>query len=129
MVALIHALMYSEHKFIFSCRASVSKKGKKKDNKEIMKNVFGVFKVFAEKTSSSLYVTAALGRLKKEEFTQYKKEELIQRFADSVRDNEGTEIYITNYKVRDFYSAKFNTDYPVMDFGTFMKIEKENLQV
>ena len=94
-----------------------------------MKNVFEVFKVFAEKTSNSLYVTAALARLKKDENNTYKKEELIQRFADSVRDNEGTEIYITNYKVRDFYSEQFNTDYPVMDFGTFMKIEKENLQV
>ncbi|MBO6207516.1 MAG: hypothetical protein J6O73_11305 [Lachnospiraceae bacterium] len=129
MVSLIQALMYSKQKFIFSCRASVSQKGTKKSNKEIMKNVFEVFKVFAEKTSNSLYVTAALARLKKDKNNTYKKEELIQRFADSVRDNEGTEIYITNYKVRDFYSEQFNTDYPVMDFGTFMKIEKENLQV
>ena len=129
MIALIQALMKSEQKFIFSCRASTSGNVKKKNNREIMKNVFEVFKVFQEKTSSVLYVTAVLGRLKDEEFVTYTKSDLIRRFGEAIKKNKVTEIYITNYKVRDFYSDEFRTDYLVMDYDTFLSIEKANLQV
>ena len=94
-----------------------------------MKNVFEVFKVFQEKTSSVLYVTAVLGRLKDEEFVTYTKSDLIRRFGEAIKKNKVTEIYITNYKVRDFYSDEFRTDYLVMDYDTFLSIEKANLQV
>ena len=129
MADLIQALLDSGQKFIFSCRASTTGKlsdEKRAKNHEILENVFEFFR---DKATKTLYVTAIVDRNTKEETEYFSSADKMSRFVDSVKKNKGTEIYITNYKVRDFYSKQFNTDYYVMDFDTFMKIEKENLQV
>lgn len=123
MFDLIQALIDSGQKFIFSCRATASSAAKGK-NLKIKKNVF---EVFEKKKTTSLYVTAVLGRKKAEKEESFNTEDLIQRFADSIRNNKGTELYITNYRVRYYYSVVFNTDYLVINYDEFMELMKENL--
>lgn len=129
MVDLIQLLIDSEQKFIFSCRASTSgkvTKKKRENNKEIKQNVFDEFQ---NRKTSPLYVTVLLGRKVKEKSSSFTEADLIQRFEDAIKKNKANEIYITNYKVRYYYSTKFRTDYLVIDYDTFMRLEENNLQM
>ncbi len=129
---LIDALINSNQKFIYSCRASISAKNKKDvnsvekklANRIIFQEEFEVFENKIKEKGEKLYVMAIMSG---KSFEGKGEEDTLDAFRKYIRDDDGTEIYITNFRIRDYYSIQYNKYYMTMKYQDFMDAERNNL--
>lgn len=131
---LINSLMSITDKFIFSCRAVISKEKKekvsktkilkiKKYNKEVLDDVFKYFSTLSKLYSRDLYALVVL-EVDKETNLNNTVDGI---FIDYLKDNKVIEVMITNYKITDFaYKQKGKALFRVYPLDQFIDIVEQN---